>query len=100
MPIIKKTMRSLLSNKFSPNIFTDIRIKIEEVIKTFKMPDIIAEIYLYFRRSLVLSIREYPVIAVFRAIIHGINLRTEKILRKVEKNRTMSIAPNTPARIE
>jgi len=89
-----------MEKRFSPKKYKENILIKRQVIITFKMPALMEHACLYFKVSLVLSMREYPVIAVLNAIIQGTNGTTLYSSMKTERNTTRTATPNTPARIE
>lgn len=85
---------------FSPKIYIDINVKMTQVIKTLTIPAHIEAQCLCRRVSRVLSNSEYPVIAVLKAIIHGMNMATRNTSINKVKNATRRMEPITPVKIE
>ena len=64
------------------------------------MPALIEDICLYFKVSLVFSMREYPVIAVLNAMIQGTNGTMRYNSMKTDKKIIRTTVPIIPVRIQ
>ena len=64
------------------------------------MPAQMEDACLYLKACLVLSSREYPVIAVLKAIIHGINDTILYGSMKTDRKAIRTAVPNIPVRMQ